>query len=112
MKLNWIESIYIFHDTPVYSLVDENNFELIWFYCEENIKKWVVTLNVPKKETVYYNIENAKDIKDVKFRTILELQYKLEEKAKEYLNYCDLISNMVLEHIKGLNDANKQTIQR
>ena len=62
---------------------------------EENIKKWVVTLNIPKKETVYYNINNEKDIKDVKFRAILELQYKLEEKAKEYLNYCDLISNMV-----------------
>lgn len=110
MKLNWIESTYIFHDTPAYSLVDENDFELIWFYCEENIKKWVVTLNIPKKETVYYNINNEKDIKDVKFRAILELQYKLEEKAKEYLNYCDLINNMVLEHIKGLNNANKQTI--
>jgi hypothetical protein len=107
MKLNWIESTYIFHDTPVYSLVDENNFELIWFYCEENIKKWVVTLNVPKKETVYYNIENAKDIKDVKFRAILELQYKLEEIAKKYFNYCDLIGEMVIEHLKGLNDANK-----
>ena len=65
MKLNWIESTDIFHDAPVYSLVDENDFELIWFYCEENIKKWVVTLNVPKKETVYYNIENAKDIKEI-----------------------------------------------
>lgn len=107
MKLNWIKSTDTFSDVPVYSLVDENDFELIWFYYEENISKWVVTLNIPKKATVYYNINNEKDVKDVKFRAILELQYKLEEKTKEYLNYCDLISDMVLEHIKGLNDANK-----
>ena len=107
MKLNWIESTDTFSDIPVYSLVDENDFELIWFYYEENIKKWVVTLNVPKKETVYYNIENKKDIKDVKFRAILELQYKLEEISKEYFNYCDSISKMVIKHLKELNDANK-----
>lgn len=107
MKLNWIKSTDTFSDVPIYSLVNENDFELIWFYYEENISKWVVTLNIPKKATVYYNINNEKDVKDVKFRAILELQYKLEEKTKEYLNYCDLISDMVLEHIKGLNDANK-----
>ena len=38
MKLNWIESTDIFHDTPVYSLVNENDFELLWFYYEENIR--------------------------------------------------------------------------
>ena len=107
MKLNWKESIDTFNDVPVYSLINENDFELIWFYYEENISKWVVTLNIPKRETVYYNINNKKDIKDVKFRAILELQYKLEEKAKEYLNYCNLINDMTLEYIKGLNNANK-----
>ena len=39
MKLNWIKSTEIFSDVPVYSLVNENNFELIWFYYEENISK-------------------------------------------------------------------------
>ena len=105
MKLNWVESTDIFSDVPVYSLVNENDFELIWFYYEENIKKWVVNLNIPNKEAVYYN--NEKDVKDVKFRAILELQYKLDEKAREYLTYCDSIGEMVLDHIKGLNDANK-----
>ena len=107
MKLNWIESTDTFRDIPTYSLFDENNFELIWFYYEENIKKWVVTLNIPTKETVYYNIENEKDIKDVKFRAILELQYRLDNKAREYFEYCDSIGKMVLKHIREISNANK-----
>lgn len=107
MKLKWekMKEDELFGDNA-YSLRDENNIELVWIYYDAD--RWVVCFTdcTPIKEVKHYKI-NENDLEDVKFRAILELQYELEKKAKEYFEYCDCISEMVIEYLQGLNNADK-----
>lgn len=109
MNLKWkeVEEDELFN-SKIWSLIDDNNKELIWIYYNDDAKRWVVcfTSNTPIKEAKHYRL-NKEDIEDVKFRAILELQYEFDKKAREYFEYCDCISEMFIEYIQGLNNADK-----
>ena len=106
MKLEWEEIEDEAFNGTIYSLKNDNNKELIWLYYDTN--RWVICFTdyTPIKEIRHYRL-NEDDLKDAKFRAILELQYEFDKKAREYFEYCDCISEMAIEHLQDLNDADK-----
>ena len=108
MNLKWKKIEDELFNGEVWSLFDDNNNELVWLYYDENSDRWVVcfTANTPIKEIRHYRLDKNNE-EDVKFRAILELQYEFDKKAKEYFKYCDCISEMSIEYIQGLNNADK-----
>ena len=96
-------------EQPLYELYayTENNYKLsIGFLGWSNfMNSWLFSYEIPplKSKSKEYNNYTINEFNDVLFRAILDIQSELSRISNMCIEYCNAISDYVIDYIQGVD---------
>lgn len=94
---------------PVYYLYicTENNIEELigWVGWDDINKYWIANYEIPSLKSISkkYESYNINEVNDVLFRMILDVQNSLVKINNMCVNYCNAISDYIIDYIQGID---------